>query len=127
MLITIISVLLIVLGLILFFKCDVVEISLTLFTAGCIGTFICVLGIACTQIPKQSAYEKEVMRRDMLVYRLEHKESEQVGNEMLYSDILEFNQDLYSAKRWCKNPWVNWFWNDKIAELDYIDIELSMK
>lgn len=121
MLLTIISVLLIILGIKLIVKYN--KLGSILFLVGCIGTFLCVLCIMCAQISKQALYEKEVMRRDTLEYRLEHRDNEQVGNEMLYSDILEFNQDLYSVKKWSRNPWVNWFWNDKIAELDYIDID----
>lgn len=121
MLLTIICVLLIILGIKLIVECE--ELASILFFAGCIGTLICVLLIMRAQIPKQAHYEKAVMQRDMLEYRLEHRESEQIGNELLYSDVLEFNQDLYSVKKWSKNPWVNWFWNNKIAELDYIDID----
>lgn len=120
MLITIFFVLLIVLGFILADK-FISDFCIPVLVVGIVGTILCVVAIACVQIPKQSKFEKAVMRREMLEYRLEHKEDDRAGNELLYSDILKFNQDLYSAKKWSKNLWVNWFWNEKIAELDYID------
>lgn len=121
MLITLFFVLLIILGVVLINKCYDDFLGSIAFGAGIIGIILCLLIIAVVQIPKQAKYEKAVMRREMLEYRLEHKEDEQSGNELLYSDILQFNQNLYSAKKWSKNLWVNWFWNEKIAELDYID------
>lgn len=73
------------------------------------GVAIC--RVVNVQITKQSEYEKALMRRDMLEYRLEHKEELYTGNELLYSDILEFNRQLYSVKKWSANPWTSWFWN----------------
>lgn len=124
MLLTIIFVLLMILGFFLAGK-FYSEFWAYVCVAGFIGTFFCVIIIMRVQIPKQVSYERAVMQRDTLEYRLEHRENEQTGNEMLYSDILEFNQDLYSVKKWSKNPWVSWFWNEKIAELDYIDFGID--
>jgi hypothetical protein len=61
----------------------------------------------------------------MLEYRIEHIEENITGNEMLYNDIVEFNNELRSTKKWANNPWTNWFYNQDIATIDYIEIELS--
>lgn len=121
MLCTVICVLLIVLGFVLIDKFYSEFFGSIIFVVGIGGTIICALLIVFTQLPKQANYEKSVMHREMLEYRIEHQEDNQIGNELLYSEILEFNQKVYSAKKWSQNPWVNWFVNDKIAELDYIE------
>lgn len=94
-------------------------------------TFVISLGVViicgCLLIPvqakKQENYEKTVMERDMLEYRIKNYDDNLTGNELLYSDILSYNQKVYVNKKWSQNLWVNWFWNEKIAELDYIDID----
>ena len=69
-------------------------------------------------IDYQSAlYEKEVIE-----YRIDNMSDNVVGNEMLYNDVVEFNNELRRTKKWANNPWVNWFYNQKIAFIDYIEI-----
>ena len=57
----------------------------------------------------------------MLEYRIEHMEENITGNEMLYNDIVEFNNALRSEKKWANNPWTSWFNNQDIASLDYVE------
>lgn len=69
-------------------------------------------------IDYQSAlYEKEVIE-----YRIDNMSDNIVGNEMLYNDVVEFNNELRRIKKWANNPWVSWFYNQKIASIDYIEI-----
>lgn len=69
-------------------------------------------------IDYQSAlYEKEVIE-----YRIDNMSDNVVGNEMLYNDVVEFNNELRRIKKWANNPWVNLFYNQKIASIDYIEI-----
>jgi hypothetical protein len=44
------------------------------------------------------------------------------GNEMLYTQIMEFNNELRTTKRWSENAWVGMMYNEKIATIDYIEI-----
>jgi hypothetical protein len=44
------------------------------------------------------------------------------GNEMLYNDIVEFNNKLRAEKKWAFNPWTDWFNNKDIASIDYIEL-----
>lgn len=68
-------------------------------------------------------YQNALHKREVIEYRLDHMEEDITGNEMLYNDIVEFNNMLRSQKKWANNPWTNWFNNEKIAELDYIELD----
>ena len=68
-------------------------------------------------------YQNMLHTREMLEYRIEHTEENITGNEMLYNDIVEFNNELRSEKKWANNPWTNWFNNQDIASIDYIELD----
>lgn len=78
--------------------------------------------ILAEQIPAQKNYEKFLIEKEMLEYRLEN-DNLGIGNELLYHDIVEFNQELKDVKYYANNPWTNWFVNGYIAEIDYIELE----
>lgn len=88
-----------------------------------IAFFVCVLIAMIAQIPKENNYQKAIYEREILVYRLKHKEENIVGNEMLYSEIIDFNNELRTIKRYSNNLWVGLFFNDKIATIEYIEID----
>lgn len=67
-------------------------------------------------------YQNALHEREVIEYRLDHMEENITGNEMLYNDIVEFNNRLRSQKKWANNPWTSWFNNKKIAALDYIEL-----
>lgn len=67
-------------------------------------------------------YENKLAEKQMIEYRIEQGE-EIAGNELLYTQIVEFNNSLRKTKKWSSNPWTSWFHNAKIAELDYIEIK----
>lgn len=94
-------------------------IGITITTAGIVALIVCSLCISCILINSDLNYENMLDQKEMLEYRLE-KQSNIVGNELLYSQILEFNNELRSIKKWANNPWTNWFNNKKIANIDYI-------
>ena len=91
-----------------------------LLAVGLIGGLVAGSLAIATQVAKEVNYQDAVHEREALVYRLEHREANLVGNEMLYSEIVEFNNDLRREKKWANNPWVGCFYNDLIADLDYI-------
>ena len=66
-------------------------------------------------------YQNFLHEKEILEYRIEHMEENITGNEMLYNDIVEFNNELRSVKKWASNPWTNWFNNQKVASIDYIE------
>ena len=89
---------------------------------GAIILFVTILaGIGC-QVTKQQDYERVLYEKSVLEYRLEN-EINTVGNEMLYNDIVEFNKELKSTKYWSKNFWTNWYNNDLVEDIDYIEID----
>lgn len=67
-------------------------------------------------------YQNALHEREVIEYRLDHMSENITGNEMLYNDIVEFNNKLRSQKKWANNPWTSWFNNKKIAALDYIEL-----
>ena len=98
------------------------EVVLTIF--GAMATVISVVAIMVVNIPAQTEYEKELYKREVLMYRLENRDEEITDNELLYTEIVEFNNNLRDTKRLVKNPFTNWFYNQLIAEkIDYIQIE----
>ena len=74
---------------------------------------------------KDIDYEKTVYEKQVLEYRLEQVEqgNSVTGNELVYNDVVEFNNKLRNTKKWANNPWTSWFNNDLIADnIDYIEI-----
>lgn len=67
-------------------------------------------------------YQNKLHEREMLEYRVEHITENITGNEMLYNDIVDFNNTLRATKKWANNPWTNWFCNQDIAAMDYIEL-----
>lgn len=128
MLLFIISLILFVGGSFLFFAIDkfcfneILDLIAILATAiGSAALLVCSLLAIKTVCTKNINFEKAAYEKEMLEYRLENQEENLVDGELLYNDILEFNNKLKSHKKYSKNLFTNWYYNDKIAEMDYID------
>ena len=89
---------------------------------GAFGTALCGLFVLINLLVMDVNYQNKLEEKAMLEYRIQ-KGEEIAGNELLYSQVVEFNNDLRSTKILSKNPWVNCFNNWKIAEIDYIEID----
>ena len=65
-------------------------------------------------------------RRSVLVYQLENLNySDQVATELLYEQIISFNEDVITGKVMVYNPWLQWAVS---GDYQYIDlIEYSIK
>lgn len=98
-------------------------INYILIAIGAAFSFVSCYGIIGNAINKNLDFEKTLHNKQIIEYRIEHKNENIVGNELLYDDIIAFNNDLRKIKCWSNNPWTSWFWNDKIAQLDYIEYE----
>lgn len=70
-------------------------------------------------------YESVLHEKEVLEYRIEHMEENITGNEMLYNDIVEFNNKLRNTKKWANSLWTNWFNNQDIASIDYIKLDIN--
>lgn len=80
------------------------------------------VGIINTQANKDVYYQNVIYEKEMLEYRIDNMEDNIIGNEMLYNDIVEFNNGLRSTKKWANSPWTNWMYNQDIATIDYIEL-----
>lgn len=87
------------------------------------GTIFCCVGIIAVQGNKEIDYQNTLYEKEMIEYRIDNMEDNIVGNEMLYNDIVEFNNKLRNIKKWANNPWTNWFNNKDIASIDYIKLD----
>lgn len=82
------------------------------------------IGIIDAQVNEDIYYQNVLYEKEMLEYRIEHIEENITGNELLYNDIVEFNNELRSVKKWANSPWTNWFYNQDIATIDYIELDV---
>lgn len=98
-------------------------ISIALITIGIILLAIFGMMAGCNAVSYDLDYQNFLHEKEMLEYRIEHMEDNITGNEMLYNDIVEFNNELRREKKWANNPWTNWFYNKNIASLDYIELD----
>lgn len=97
--------------------------SFVLTALGIAATFICSIIILFNAGNYDVDYQNALHKKEMLEYRIEHMEDNIVGNEMLYNDIVEFNNELRNEKKWANNPWTNWFTNQDIAAIDYVELD----
>lgn len=81
------------------------------------------VGIAITQIDKEVTYQNKLHEKEMLEYRIDNMNEDIVGNEMLYNDIVEFNNELRNTKKWANNLFTNWFYVKDVATIDYVEID----
>lgn len=95
-----------------------------LLLGGIMGTITGGISIG-TAINADIDYEKTIYERDVLEYRLEHSDENMTGNELLYNDIVEFNNRLRHTKEWVDSPWTSWFFNQKIADIEYIELDMG--
>lgn len=67
-------------------------------------------------------YENALAEKQMIEYRLQN-EDDISGNELLYTQIVDFNKELRVTKKYSNSLWTNWFFNPKISTIDYIKIK----
>ena len=89
---------------------------------GAIITLCSIIFVLINVTTYDMEYQNMLHEKDMLEYRIEHMEENITGNEMLYNDIVEFNNKLRAEKKWANNPWTDWFNNKDIASIDYIEL-----
>ena len=124
MLITIILIALVICGgmLIVFNKYHESFVGTMFMVLGAVSLAFAVGLIASEQIGAENNYQKTMYQKEVLEYRLQNQDENIVGNELLYNDIVEFNNNLRDVKKWSANPWTSWFNNAKIATINYIEI-----
>lgn len=86
-------------------------------------TLITTSSAISVKVNEEIEFKKTLYTKEALEQRLEQSENLSNGNEMLYSEITEFNNDLREIKYWSQNPWIGYKYNQRIAqEIDYIII-----
>lgn len=61
-------------------------------------------------------------RRSVLVYQLENLNySDQVATELLYEQIISFNEDVLTGKVMVYNPWLQWAVSGDYQYIDLIE------
>ena len=101
---------------------------MVLVFAASIGLLGCLCSIGAVRAAAFEEYQNMVYEKEVLEYRLEQIENgtSVPGNELVYKDVVEFNNELRFIKKWSDNIWTSWFYNDIIAEhVEYIEIPNS--
>lgn len=85
-----------------------------------IGVFI------CNGTDSQVAKANVEAERAIIVYQIEQRQDSSISvNELLYSQIRDFNSNVRTNKYYLNNPWTSWytpsFWN----EIELINYEGS--
>lgn len=93
-----------------------------LFLVGITALIVSLVIICKVQINRDIDYQNKLYERTTLEYRIENEDTHTTGNELLYRDIVKFNNSLRMTKKWANNTWVSWFFNGDIATIDYIEI-----
>lgn len=88
----------------------------------CVALIVSVACVIGNYITVEINYENTLYAKEVLEYRLDTKSENLTGNELLYSEIVEFNNDLRKVKKYASSPWTSWFNNPKVAAMDYIEI-----
>lgn len=97
-------------------------LGILLTVSGVLSSIIVGTLIIGTQINRDVEYQNTLYEKEVLEYRIEEADKNIVGNELLYGDIIEFNNNLRTIKKWANNPWTNWFFNEDMATIDYVKI-----
>ena len=96
---------------------------------GAVSILVC--GIMClcinADINSELEYQNMLLEQKSIEYRLEQAKSENnfMTNGGVYYDVIQFNNKLRAYKTYTHNFWVGWFWTDKPAELEYIELNLE--
>lgn len=125
MIITILSIATIIVGIILFKKTDFDFAGFILLMISGIVTFVMAICLLCVQVNKDVDYQNALYQKEMIEYRIDHADEDIVGNELLYNDIVGYNNDLRFIKKWSNSYWTNWFFNEDIATIDYIELDME--
>ena len=104
-----------------FWEEDIFQYVLTIaFFLSLIVLFIASIVLGIMRADDKDEYNQLVYQKEVLEYRLDNEEL--AGNELLWKDITDFNNEIRSKKYWLNNPWTSWYNNPLISEIDYIEI-----
>lgn len=131
MILTIITVIAIVVGVILLHKDEHEEgvrfwLGILFTGGGGLMAFIAGICIICANVGVDAVIEENRIEYESLCQRYEivTSEYEDVSKSDVIKDIAEWNKDVYSYKHWANNPWTSWFYSKRVADsVEMIEIE----
>lgn len=132
MILTIITVIAIVVGVILLRKDEyegvVYMLGLLFAVCGGLIAFIMAIGIIIAHVGVDAQIEENRIEYESLCQRYEivTSEYEDVSKSDVIKDIAEWNKNVYSEKHWANNPWTSWFYSKRVAD-DMKMIEMEGK
>lgn len=99
-------------------------VGIVVLTAGIVLTLV--LGtyavVVAAKVGIGTEYQNMLFERETIVYRIDKEKENIVGNEMLYNNIVEFNNKVRAEKNGVDNWWLSWFFNKDIAKIEYIEL-----
>lgn len=130
MILTIISLIMLILGIIFLKKrCydDNIEVLGIVFTIfGGVSSIAALCAIILSHSLTDKMIQQNKLEYDGLCKRYEiiKSEYEDISKSDVIADITEWNKEVYNLKYWTNNPWTNWFNPSAIADnLEYISLE----
>lgn len=124
MLIFIGALILTIIGVLLLIKKDS-AIGMILILVMGVTTFVCGIAALTNFIDADNSYQDALYEKHVLEYRLSHMDDNIIGNEMIYDDIVEFNNRLRDNKDRANSLFYGWFYNKKVATIEYIEISID--
>ena len=123
MILTILTVVEIVIGVILLRKDEYEEgvlfgLGLLFTVGGGLIAFIMAICIICAHVGVDATIEENRIEYESLCERYEivTSEYEDASKSDVIKDIAEWNKDVYSYKHWAYNLWTNWFYSKRVAD-----------
>lgn len=99
-------------------------VSLTFFIIGLLGIILSAVFIIAAHAGVKPQAESLRIEYESLIERKEIVDSdfEDVSKSEVIKDVAEWNKRVTDAKYWSNNPWLSWFWDERIVECyKYID------
>lgn len=123
MILTIITMIAIVVGVILLLKDEYEEgvlfgLGLLFTVGGGLIALIMAICIICAHIGVDAQIEENRIEYEALCERQEiiNSEYEDVSKSDVIKDIAEWNKKVYSQKHWACNPWTSWFYSKRVVD-----------
>lgn len=96
----------------------------------CLVIFLSLISFACHKVDREMEKENLLDERAIIVYQIEHKtsflEDGRVGvNELLYTQIKDFNANVRRHRHYRNNPWISWYEQPYWNEIELIELEGS--
>ena len=90
------------------------------------AVIICSLCAIFTQAYIEADYQKMLLRKEVIEFRIEHEDNIVIpyenGSDNLYDAISKFNNEILDTRTHKDNWFIGVFYNYKIATIDYIDL-----